>query len=112
MPILAAGYIMDCMDISNDLEWMLWQVDEEQRGDQPEENLIRAIQHYNDKYGFVPNRCEVAAGWAMELKAPPGMLVEPSRKLRPFHFLITLDPNMNAGNGAKKMIGPRKKERL
>lgn len=100
------------MTSANNLEWMLWQVDEDQREEPPEVNLIRAIQHYVEKYGEFPNRCEFAAGWATELKAPAGMLVESSKKLRPFHLLITADANLHAGSGVKKMIKPRNDEHL
>lgn len=96
------------MSISVDLEWMLWQVDEDHREEPPAANLIRAVQHYIEKYGQVPNRCEVAAGWAAKLIAPEGMFVETTKKLRPFHFLITVDGKLHAGNGVKNMIKPHK----
>ena len=51
---------------TKDLDWMLWQVDDVDIKDSPSANLIRAIQHYNDKYGLVPNRCEVAPEWASD----------------------------------------------
>ncbi|MDH5506516.1 MAG: hypothetical protein OEZ02_04785 [Anaerolineae bacterium] len=76
------------------LDWMLWQVEDGYQNDPPQANLIRAIQHYNEKYGAVPNRCEVPPAWENRLKVPNGMLLAASKKVRPNHFMLTLDPDL------------------
>jgi hypothetical protein len=89
---------------STELDWMLWQVDKSQRKDPPVENLIRAIQHYNQKYGQVPNRCEAPPDWAEAMKAPGGILVESSRKLRKHHFMLAVDPELQDIDGVEKLL--------
>jgi len=78
------------------LEWMMWRIDESQLQDPPIANLIRAIQYYNEKYGAVPNRCEVSKKWPTELEAPEGMLLTHTRSLQPDHIMLTLDPELPA----------------
>jgi hypothetical protein len=78
------------------LEWMMWRIDESQLQDPPIANLIRAIQYYNEKYGAVPNRCEVSKKWSKELEAPEGMLLTHTRSLQPDHIMLTLDPELYA----------------
>lgn len=83
---------------------MLWQVDKSQRQDPPLENLIRAIQHYSQKYGQVPNRCEAPPDWAETMKAPGGMLIEASKKLRKNHFMLAVDPELHDIDGVEKLL--------
>lgn len=90
-----------------DLEWMLWQVEDRDIKDPPSANLIRAIQHYNEKYGLVPNRCEVAPEWAADLKAPGGMVISASKEVRPRHFLLTLDPHLKTTTSANRLLNSR-----
>jgi len=78
------------------LDWMMWQVDPEQMDDPPEANLIRAIQHFNHKYGSVPNRCELSPKWGKELKPPAGMEVTRSKSVRPGHLMLALDESLDA----------------
>ena len=88
-----------------DLEWMMWQVEESQLEDPPIANLIRAIQYYNEKYGAVPNRCEVSKKWSKEMVAPQGMVLTRSRSIQPDHIMLTLDPGLRTplpiGSGSK-----------
>jgi hypothetical protein len=77
-----------------DLEWMMWQVDDKQKEDPPIANLIRAIQYYNEKYGSVPNRCEISKKWSKELAAPEGMMLTRSRSIQSGNILLTLDPEL------------------
>lgn len=79
-----------------DLEWMMWQVDDKQKEDPPIANLIRAIQYYNEKYGAVPNRCEISKKWSKELVAPEGMMLTRSRSCQPGNIMLTLDPELRA----------------
>lgn len=109
-PILFLCTIMPDMPTANELEWMLWRVDEGQREDSPAANLIRAIQHYVDKYGQVPNRCEVAPEWEDNLIAPSGIVVEVSKKVRRDHLLLTFDFSFDLVDGVGKMIGRGKTE--
>ncbi|MEK6220898.1 MAG: hypothetical protein N2D54_01460 [Chloroflexota bacterium] len=76
------------------LDWMMWRVEDEQVDDPPALNLIRAIQYYNEKYGAVPNRCEVSPKWGKDLLAPEGMLVTKSRSVRPGHLMLAIDPEI------------------
>lgn len=78
------------------LEWMMWRIDENQLQDPPIANLIRAIQYYNDKYGAVPNRCEVSKKWSKDVEAPEGMLLTRTRGVQPGHIMLTLDPELRA----------------
>lgn len=96
------------MTLSKNQEWMLWQVDEKLREEPVTANLIRAIQYYSEKYGQIPNRCEVTAGWADELKMPRGMVVERTKTMQPYQFLLTLDSNLDNTDGEAKMIRRRK----
>ena len=78
------------------LEWMMWRIEESQLQDPPIANLIRAIQYYNEKYGAVPNRCEVSKNWVKEIAAPEGMMLTHTRSVRPDHIMLTLDPELHA----------------
>ncbi|MDH3942658.1 MAG: hypothetical protein OEV06_01005 [Anaerolineae bacterium] len=100
-----ASSIIQSMVKKNELDWMLWQVDKSQRQDPPAENLIRAIQHYSQKYGQVPNRCEAPPDWVSAVKPPGGMQVEGSKKVRKHHLMLTLDPELHASDGLGKMLG-------
>ncbi|MBW8010328.1 MAG: hypothetical protein FVQ83_03665 [Chloroflexi bacterium] len=95
------------MDTNKDLDWMLWQVEDSDINDPPSANLIRAIQPYNQKYGLVPNRCEVAPEWAADLKAPGGMLISASKDVRPRHFLLTVDPHLKTTASTQRMLNAR-----
>lgn len=77
-----------------DLDWMMWQVEKGQMDDPPAANLIRAILHFNEKYGRVPNRAEVSNKWPEDLSGPEGMVVTRSRSVRPGHILLALDPSL------------------
>lgn len=92
------------MENRKELDWMLWQVDRSQRKDPPVENLIRAIQHYSQKYGQVPNRCEAPPDWADLMQLPGGMLVEASKKLRKHHLMLTVDPEVRDSEGIAKLL--------
>ena len=104
-PILFPCTIMPDMPTADELEWMLWRVEEGQQEESPAANLIQAIQHYVDKYGQVPNRCEVAPEWEDNLIAPSGIAVEISKKVRRDHLLLTFDFSFDAVDGVEKMIG-------
>jgi hypothetical protein len=80
----------------SNLEWMMWRIEESQLQDPPVANLIRAIQYYNEKYGAVPNRCEVSKKWSKDLEAPEGMMVTHTRSVQPGHIMLTLDPELRA----------------
>ena len=77
------------------LEWMMWRVDKSQRDDPPLVNLVRAIQHYNEKYGRIPNRCELANDWGKGLVPPMGMHLTRSRSVRPGHLMLATDASID-----------------
>ena len=77
------------------LEWMMWRVEPGQLGDPPEVNLIRAIQYFNEKYGSVPNRCELSPKWGEELKPPAGMEITRSKSVQPGHLMLALDSSLS-----------------
>jgi hypothetical protein len=79
------------------LDWMMWRIDEKQLDDPPLVNLVRAIEYYNDKYGRIPNRCEVAKGWAEELVVPEGMLLTQSKSVQKGHLMLATDPAVGVG---------------
>lgn len=83
------------MSAEKNLDWMLWEIDKKQKKDPPVENLIRAIQYYNEKYGQVPNRCEISKRWAKKLEAPGGITITRSKSVRPHQLMLTLDPSLN-----------------
>ena len=85
-----------------ELDWMMWRIEDSQRTDPPLVNLVRAIQYYNEKYGHIPNRCEMAEGWGSDLVPPQGMVVSHSKSLRPDHLMLTLDPNLNTSLPGKQ----------
>lgn len=74
----------------------MWQIEEKQLGDPPVANLIRAIQYYNEKYGAVPNRCEVSSKWNKDMAVPEGMMLTRTRSVQPDHIMLTLDPELYA----------------
>ena len=74
----------------------MWQIEEKQLQDPPIANLIRAIQYYNEKYGAVPNRCEVSNKWSKEMVAPEGMTLTHTRSVQPDHIMLALDPELHA----------------
>ncbi len=88
------------------LDWMMWQIETSQMTDPPLVNLVRAIEYYNEKYGDIPNRCEIANGWGDQLIAPQGMVVTASKSVRPGFLLLTLDPELH-GNlpGKARAVG-------
>ena len=83
------------------LDWMMWRIDEKQINDPPLINLVRAIEYYNDKYGRIPNRCEIAKGWGEELVAPEGMLVTQSKSVQKGHLMLATDPAVSASLPSK-----------
>lgn len=76
------------------LEWMMWHIDKSQRHDPPLVNLVRAMQHYIEKYGRVPNRCELASNWGRGLVAPVGMKLTRSKSVRPDHMMLATDTSI------------------
>jgi hypothetical protein len=80
----------------HELEWMMWRIEENQLQDPPFANLIRAIQYYNEKYGAVPNRCEVSTKWSKEIVAPEGMMLTRARSVQPDHIMLALDTALHA----------------
>jgi hypothetical protein len=79
-----------------ELEWMMWQIDNAQTDDPPALNLIRAIQYYTEKYGGVPNRCEVHKDALAALHAPPGILVTGSKAVKRGCLMLARDPSLDA----------------
>lgn len=78
------------------LAWMLWQIDDEHKNDPPAANLIRAIQYYTEKYGRVPNRCEVGQDWPEDLGVAEGLQVSRSADVRPFQLRLASDPTLDS----------------
>lgn len=82
------------MSKKSSLEWMMWRVEPEQLEDPPTANLIRAIRHFNEKYGSVPNRCELSPEWGEELSPPVGMEITRSKSVQPGHLMLALDGSL------------------
>ncbi|MEN8242989.1 MAG: hypothetical protein ABFS17_13805 [Chloroflexota bacterium] len=78
------------------LEWMMWQVEQSQMEDPAEANLIRAIQYFNEKYGSVPNRCELSPEWGEGINPPAGMVLTRSKSVQPGQMMLALDPTLAA----------------
>jgi hypothetical protein len=78
-----------------ELDWMLWRIEKNQMKDPPLVNLVRAIEYYSDKYGQIPNRCEIAKDWGKDLVPPGGMMLSESKTVRPGHMMLTTDPDIN-----------------
>ncbi len=74
---------------------MMWRIEENQLEDPPIANLIRAIQHFNEKYGTVPNRCEVSTKWSKEMSVPDGMTLTRTRSVQPNHIMLALDTELH-----------------
>lgn len=81
---------------SPELDWMMWQVEKSQADDAPMANLIRAVQHFNEKYGRIPNRAEIPTKWPKDFASWEGMVVTRSRSVRPGHIMLALDPSLTA----------------
>jgi hypothetical protein len=80
------------------LEWMLWQITDAKTQTPQLATIIEAIAYYTNKYGVVPNRCEVPSDWDNKLAAPEGILVTSSSNLPAHHLRLTVDPNLNANS--------------
>jgi hypothetical protein len=50
------------MEKNQNLEWMLWQISVAENEQPPAYHLVHAICYFIEKYGQVPNRCEVYEG--------------------------------------------------
>ncbi len=72
----------------------MWRVEASQMDDPPAANLIRAIRYYNDKYGLVPNRCELSPNWLEDLQAPEGITLTRSKSVQPGHLMLALDSTL------------------
>lgn len=70
------------------LDWMMWQIDTKQKEDPPLQNLVRAIQYYTEKYGSVPNCCEISLDWGQDLVVPRGMRLTRSKNVQPEFILL------------------------
>lgn len=77
------------------LEWMMWRVESSQMDDHPTQNLIRAIQYFNEKYGGVPNRVEISPNWMEDLDAPEGIEVTRSKSVQPSYIMLAIDPKLH-----------------
>lgn len=75
---------------------MMWRVEPGQMEDPPSANLIRAIQYFNQKYGSVPNRCELAPNWLEDLSAPAGLTISRTKSVQPGHLMLALDPSIRS----------------
>ncbi len=73
---------------NNPLDWMMWQIDSKQKEDPPLQNLVRAIQYYTEKYGHVPNCCEISPDWGPDLVVPEGMRLTRSNSVQPGNILL------------------------
>ena len=89
-------------NIEPSLDWMMWQIDKNQSEDPPFQNLVRAIQHFTEKYGQVPNCCEIAADWGLELIPPEGMRLTRSKSVQPGNILLTLNSSISTKLPGKK----------
>ena len=78
------------------LEWMMWQIEKSQMSDPPLVNLVRAMEYFSEKYGQIPNRCEIAKDWGTELVAPRGMVVTASKSVRPGYLMLASDPELGS----------------
>lgn len=81
---------------------MMWQIDASQIDDPPYLNLIRAIQYFSEKYGLVPNHCELPLTWGVGINAPGGMLLTRSKSLPVGTILLALNPDNKT-----KLFNPR-----
>ena len=74
------------------LDWMMWRIESDQRGEPHLVNLIQAMQYFSEKYEGVPNRCEAPAGWSDGLAPPAGMTVVETSNLPAHHLRLAYDP--------------------
>ena len=79
----------------SNLKWMMWRIDKNNSSEPPLINLVQAIEYYVEKYGHVPNRCEIAEEWGEELVPPVGMMVTRSKCLIAGHLMLTLDTELS-----------------
>jgi hypothetical protein len=85
----------DFMKNISNLEWMMWRIDKKNKNEPPLLNLVQAIEYYVEKYGKVPNRCEINENWGDELIAPAGMLLTRSKGMIVGHLMLTLDAELS-----------------
>ena len=74
---------------------MMWKVEAGAAEDPMALNLIRAIQYYTDKYGSVPNRCEVHSETLGEIVAPAGMHLTGSKAVKRGYLMLASDPSVD-----------------
>jgi hypothetical protein len=74
---------------------MMWRIDRKNSKEPPLINLVQAIEYYAEKYGHVPNRCEISEEWGEELVPPVGMVLTRSKCVIAGHLMLTLDAELS-----------------
>ena len=83
------------MKNNSDLKWMMWRIDKKRQAEPPLLNLVQAIEYYVEKYGQVPNRCEISETWGENLIPPVGMELTRSKCIISGQLLLTLDADLS-----------------
>ncbi len=68
---------------------MLWLDDDKRRSF--EDKVLRAAEHYSEKYGCFPELCFVNKGEVAEDKKVGKVLVKPASTILPYHFWLGMN---------------------
>lgn len=79
------------MDDKKSLEWMLWQIPSSEKDSPPALALVNAIKYYIEKFGVVPNCCEVPISWKNKLDFFEGVEITHSKNVHDNNLMLTRD---------------------
>jgi hypothetical protein len=84
------------MEKNQNLEWMLWQISVAENEQPPAYHLVHAICYFIEKYGQVPNRCEVSDGWKGILDVYEGVEITHTKSVQNNSLMLTFDESLEA----------------
>ena len=83
------------MEKNFNLEWMLWQIPVDDSDAPPAYTLVHAIKYYIEKFGIIPNRCEVSTEWKGVLDHFEGVEITHSRSVQTNSLMLTFDEQLD-----------------
>ncbi len=82
------------MEKIQNLEWMLWQISTSETAQPPAYHLVQAIRHFIEKFGQVPNRCEVSDDWKGMLDSYEGVQITHTKSVQKNSLMLAYDDSV------------------
>lgn len=82
------------MENNQNLEWMLWQISVSDNTEPPAYHLVHAIRHFIEKFGTVPNRCEVSDEWKGVLDVFEGVEITHTKSVQDNSLMLAFDESL------------------